>query len=146
MHLKAATPSMIAPRTRPDAVSTTGAVCVPPVTMSSIFVLPLRVPQHRTSRRRCRPRAQPVRCHLLTLSADSAGMVGDIAAGSRVSARGLAWDVTEVMPLGAQTLLRLRCVSGDLGGLEWDILHPTEPVEVLREELRPEAAGHLSAW
>ena len=36
--------------------------------------------------------------------------------GSRVSARGLAWDVLEVAPLGAQTLLRLRCTDGDLDG------------------------------
>ncbi len=68
------------------------------------------------------------------------------AVGSRVSARGLAWDVIEVTPLGAQTLLHLRCVDGDLGGLEWDVLHPVEPVELLRSELRPDAPGPLSAW
>src|SRR6516162_9611317 len=68
------------------------------------------------------------------------------AAGSRVSARGLAWDVIEVAPLGAQTLLRLRCAGGDLSGLEWDILHPAEPVELLRSELRPDTPGPLAAW
>ena len=68
------------------------------------------------------------------------------AAGSRVSARGLAWDVIEVAPLGAQTLLRLRCADGDLAGLDWDILHPAEPVELLRSELRPDAPGPLAAW
>ena len=68
------------------------------------------------------------------------------AVGSRVSARGLAWDVIEVAPLGAQTLLRLRCAGGDLGGLEWDILHPAEPVELLRSDLRPDAPGPLAAW
>ena len=73
-------------------------------------------------------------------------MTGGISAGCRVSARGLAWDVTEVVPLGAQTLLRLRCAASDLGGLEWDIMHPLEPVELLRSELRPNAAGPLSAW
>ena len=46
--------------------------------------------------------------------------------GSRVSARGLAWDVMEVVPLGAQTLLRLRCAAGDMSGLEWELLHPAE--------------------
>ena len=61
----------------------------------------------------------------------------EFAVGSRVSARGLAWDVMEVSPLGAQTLLRLRCTDGDLGGLEWDILHPAEPVEMARSEFRP---------
>ena len=70
----------------------------------------------------------------------------EFAVGSRVSVRGLAWDVLEVTPLGAQTLLRLRCADGDLGGLEWDILHPAEPVEMLRSELRPDAPGPLAAW
>ena len=48
--------------------------------------------------------------------------------GSRVNARGLACEVIEVSPLGTQLLLRLRCVTGDLAGLEWGILHPTEAV------------------
>ena len=39
----------------------------------------------------------------------------EFAVGSRVSARGLAWDVIEVAPLGAQTLLRLRCAGGRSG-------------------------------
>jgi superfamily II DNA or RNA helicase len=68
------------------------------------------------------------------------------AAGDRVTARGLAWDVTEVVPLGAQTLLRLRCTTGDLAGLEWEILHPAEIVEPLRSDLRPGAPGPLPAW
>jgi hypothetical protein len=70
----------------------------------------------------------------------------EFAVGSRVSARGLAWDVFEVAPLGAQTLLRLRCAGGDLAGLEWDVLHPAEPVELLRSDLRPDAPGPLDAW
>jgi superfamily II DNA or RNA helicase len=70
----------------------------------------------------------------------------EFAVGSRVSARGLAWDVLEVAPLGAQTLLRLRCTDGDLGGLEWDILHPAEPVKMERSELRPDVPGSLAAW
>jgi superfamily II DNA or RNA helicase len=68
------------------------------------------------------------------------------AVGSRVSARGLVWEVIEITPLGAQTLLRLRCSGGDLGGLEWDILHPAEPIELLHSELRPGAPGPLAAW
>src|SRR3984957_2746642 len=70
----------------------------------------------------------------------------EFAVGSRVSARGLAWDVLEVAPLGAQTLLRLRCTDGDLGGLEWDILHPAETVEIVRSALRPDVPGPLAAW
>ena len=73
-------------------------------------------------------------------------MGDEFAVGSRVSARGLAWDVLEVAPLGAQTLLRLRCTDGDLVGLEWDILHPAEAVEMARSELRPDVPGPLAAW
>ena len=69
-----------------------------------------------------------------------------LVAGCRVGARGLAWDVIEAAPLGAQTLLRLRCSGGDLAGLEWTVLHPAEAVELLRSELRPEAPGLLARW
>jgi hypothetical protein len=70
----------------------------------------------------------------------------DLVVGSRVGVRGLAWDVIEIAPLGGQTLLRLRCTSGDLRGLDWQILYPAEPVERLRADLRPDAAGIPSAW
>jgi superfamily II DNA or RNA helicase len=70
----------------------------------------------------------------------------EFAVGARVSARGLAWDVLEVAPLGAQTLLRLRCAGGDLNGLEWELLHPAEPVALLRADLRPDAPGSLAGW
>src|SRR5690242_3230091 len=66
--------------------------------------------------------------------------------GSRVNARGLACEVIEVSPLGTQLLLRLRCVSGDLAGLEWGILHPTEAVTLLRSDLRPDTPGPLDRW
>ena len=68
------------------------------------------------------------------------------AVGGQVGARGLTWDVVEVAPLGAQTLLRLRCITGDLAGLEWDLLHPVEQVRPLHAELRPDSPGPLSAW
>ncbi|HUB16254.1 MAG TPA: helicase-related protein [Acetobacteraceae bacterium] len=67
-------------------------------------------------------------------------------AGSRVAARGLAWDVVETQPLGAQQRLRLRCAGGDLRGLEWDILYPNEPVEPLHAALRPDIPGPLTGW
>ncbi len=70
----------------------------------------------------------------------------EFTVGSQVSARGLAWDVTEIAPLGAQTILRLRCAAGDMAGLEWDVLHPMEPVELLRAELRPDSPASLAAW
>jgi hypothetical protein len=70
----------------------------------------------------------------------------DFVAGSRVSARGLPWDLVEVAQVGAQQRLRLRCVSGDLRGLEWDVLYPNEPVQTLCSALRPEAPGPLASW
>lgn len=70
----------------------------------------------------------------------------DFVAGNRVVARGLPWDLAEVAQVGAQQRLRLRCASGDLRGLEWDILYPNEPVEILCLALRPEAPGPLASW
>ncbi|MEJ0015139.1 MAG: helicase-related protein [Acetobacteraceae bacterium] len=70
----------------------------------------------------------------------------EFAAGGRVAVRGLAWDVVEVVPLGAQTLLRLRCAAGDLTGLEWDVLHPAETVALLRATMRPDHPGSLASW
>ncbi|HEY1936015.1 MAG TPA: helicase-related protein [Acetobacteraceae bacterium] len=70
----------------------------------------------------------------------------DFAPGVRVSARGLAWEVIETERLGAQQLLRLRCDAGDLRGLEWELLHPNEKVDVLLADFRPESAGPLAAW
>ncbi len=77
---------------------------------------------------------------------DAAMSPGGFAPGVRVLARGLVWDVIETDQLGAQTRLHLRCVAGDMHGLEWDLLHPAEPVEVLRSALRPETPGSLAAW
>src|SRR5579863_7713342 len=73
-------------------------------------------------------------------------MDGAFAVGTRVNARGLVWHVVDAAPLGAQTLLSLRCAEGDLAGLEWDILHPAEAVAASRVELRPESPGSLTAW
>ena len=67
-------------------------------------------------------------------------------AGSRVAARGLAWDLVEVQQLGAQQCLHLRCAGGDLHGLEWDLLYPNEQATPLQTALRPESPGPLTAW
>ena len=64
----------------------------------------------------------------------------------RVLARGLTWDVLERENLGEQQRLRLRCVDDDLLGLEWDILHPQEPVVPFQDTLNPEQPGPLAAW
>jgi superfamily II DNA or RNA helicase len=70
----------------------------------------------------------------------------EVSVGIKVAARGLEWDVTEVEPLGPQQRLRLACASGDLQGLEWDVLYPAEPVAILRTDPRPEEAGTLEDW
>ncbi|HVC60599.1 MAG TPA: helicase-related protein [Acetobacteraceae bacterium] len=70
----------------------------------------------------------------------------EFVAGNRVGARGLPWDLVEVQQVGAQQRLRLRRASGDLHGLEWDILYPNELVAILSAALRPEAPGPLTSW
>jgi hypothetical protein len=70
----------------------------------------------------------------------------EVSVGARVRARGLHWDVTGVNRLGAQTLLHLRCMSGDMSGLEWKLLHPVERVELVQDELQLNQVGSLAAW
>jgi superfamily II DNA or RNA helicase len=70
----------------------------------------------------------------------------EISVGIKVAARGLEWDVMEVEPLGPQLRVRLACASGDLLGLEWDMLVPAEAVTVLQTDPRPEDAGSLEDW
>ena len=70
----------------------------------------------------------------------------DLVAGVQIRARGLIWDVTETEQLGEQRRLRVRCRAGDLTGLEWDLLHPAEPVEILHSTPCPENAGPIAAW
>jgi hypothetical protein len=70
----------------------------------------------------------------------------EVSVGIKVAARGLEWDVTAIEPLGAQRRVRLTCTEGDLQGLEWDVLYPAEPIEVLPSEPGPEDAGPLEAW
>jgi hypothetical protein len=48
----------------------------------------------------------------------------EVSVGIKVAARGLEWDVTAVEPLGAQRLVHLACIGGDLAGLEWEVLYP----------------------
>ena len=69
-----------------------------------------------------------------------------LTTGARVLARGLTWDVLERENLGEQDRLRLRCVSDDLLGLEWDILCPQESVALLHDALAPDRPGPLAAW
>lgn len=66
--------------------------------------------------------------------------------GSRVLARGLTWDVLECEDLGGQDRLRLRCLTDDLRGLEWDILHPQESVTPAGDAFDPTRVSPLSDW
>jgi superfamily II DNA or RNA helicase len=70
----------------------------------------------------------------------------ELSVGIKVAARGLEWDVTEVEPLGEQQRVRLACTGGDLIGLEWDILFPSENLSIISTEPRPDEAGPLDAW
>ncbi|HEX2939901.1 MAG TPA: DEAD/DEAH box helicase family protein [Rhodopila sp.] len=75
----------------------------------------------------------------------------EVSVGIKVSARGLAWDVTEVdpagtEPAGGQRRVRLCCLDGDLAGLEWDILYPLEPLAPLRDGPDPLEAASLADW
>ncbi len=69
-----------------------------------------------------------------------------LTTGTRVFARGLTWDVQEREPLGAQERLRLRCLSEDMSGLEWDFLHPQDTVTPALDALDPTRPGPLAAW
>lgn len=70
----------------------------------------------------------------------------DFLPGTEVQARGLRWEVVESQPLGDQTRVRLRGISGVFGGVELDILTPFEQVQLLTHELNPEKAGRLAEW
>ncbi len=53
----------------------------------------------------------------------------EIAPGSRIRARGLTWEVLETLRAGSCEKLSLRCATGDLAGLEWEMFVPPETVE-----------------
>lgn len=69
-----------------------------------------------------------------------------LSVGIKVSVRGLEWDVTEIEPMGMQTRVKLACIGGDLAGLEWEVLHPAEPIEVLRMDPDPTEVCSLDEW
>src|ERR1700761_4895702 len=70
----------------------------------------------------------------------------EVSVGIKVAARGLAWDVTDVEALGDQLRVRLCCLGGDLAGLEWDILHPAEPLALLQDDPDPLLVEPLADW
>lgn len=66
--------------------------------------------------------------------------------GTQVEARGLAWEVVQTEPAGEQHRYRLRCLQGDLQGMEIDLLHPFEAIEPITTEFDPRRAGRLRQW
>lgn len=66
--------------------------------------------------------------------------------GTQVLVRGLEWEVVDAAPAGEQQRFRLRCLQGDLRGLEFDFLHPLEPITPISTELDPKCAGRLKQW
>ncbi len=70
----------------------------------------------------------------------------ELSAGIKVRARGLTWIVIAADPVGPHQRLRLRCVEGDMEGLEWDILDPAEPIDIQPDTLRPQTPASLEAW
>lgn len=70
----------------------------------------------------------------------------ELLPGTEVQARGLRWEVVSTENLGQETLFRLRGLENAVLGQELDILHPFEPIEPVRHELRPDRAAPLTNW
>jgi len=66
--------------------------------------------------------------------------------GTQVEARGLPWEVVHAEPAGEQYRYRLRCVQGDLQGMEIDLLHPFEPIHPITTDFDPRRAGRFRQW
>ena len=66
--------------------------------------------------------------------------------GTQVEARGLPWEVVHAEPAGEQQRFRLRCLQGDLQGMEVDLLHPFEPIRPIATDFDPQRAGRLRQW
>lgn len=74
------------------------------------------------------------------------GTMSTLLPGTRVEARGLPWEVVHNEPAGEQHRLRLRCVQGDLQGMEIDLLYPFEPIHAIATDFEPRRAGRLRQW
>ncbi|HEX3995184.1 MAG TPA: helicase-related protein [Acetobacteraceae bacterium] len=70
----------------------------------------------------------------------------ELQPGSRVRARGLVWDVLAVERSADRECLDLRCVDGDMAGLEWQIYVPPDQVERVDQAFDPECPAPLSLW
>ena len=70
----------------------------------------------------------------------------DLRPGVGYSARGLTWDVLEVDRVRRRECLELRCVEGDMAGLEWEIYVPPDQVELVDTAFDPERPAPLALW
>ncbi len=61
-------------------------------------------------------------------------------------ARGLTWDVLAVDRAAGHERLGLRCVDGDMAGLEWEAYMPPDRIELLNGALDTECPVPLSLW
>lgn len=66
--------------------------------------------------------------------------------GTQVIARGLPWEIVQSESAGDQQRFRLRCIQGDLQGMEIDLLHPCEEVTPITLDFQPENAGRFRQW
>jgi ERCC4-related helicase len=70
----------------------------------------------------------------------------DVRPGTRVRARGLTWDVLEIDRMGDRARFSLRCVEGDMAGLDWDVYVPPEQVETVALRFDPRCPAPVSIW
>ena len=70
----------------------------------------------------------------------------DLRPGSRVRARGLIWDVLAKESGADRECLDLRCIEGDMAGLEWQIYVPPDQIEWVDAAFDPERLAALSLW
>lgn len=66
--------------------------------------------------------------------------------GTQVEARGLPWEVVQAESAGEQHRFRLRCLQGELQGMEIDLLHPFEEIRPITTDFEPSRAGRLRQW
>ena len=70
----------------------------------------------------------------------------ELRPGIRIRARGLTWDVLEIDGGLAGQRLGLRCVEGDMAGLEWQVHVPPDSIELVNENLDPRFPVPLELW
>jgi SNF2 family DNA or RNA helicase len=72
--------------------------------------------------------------------------MGDFLPGIEISARGLRWALVDSLPVGEQTLYRVRGLEGAFQGIEIDLLSPLEELIPIASEINPQKAAPLKNW